>query len=242
MSSDDFCDFVPNADECQTDGDNVDPTNPDGKKDMDGDESDYDDDDMMGGAMKANMAFLLTAISGVAMPALWTMRYRTAEAIAAVGTVASTTNYFQLLDNLANYPMMAVHLVLSITQFLSMLGIAADINMMAWHVAGMVHMVLGTVYFIGFIVAHQMYHEIEEDSSNSAAVTEDAEEAMQWLESRSYAQTAWSTHSMLVLYMHHKQWMKAQWEALPEEKKGEYKEDHDMEDHDDDMFSRLFRF
>lgn len=236
----DFCDFVPDAEGCDNP---VDPI-PDGGAgkggDMDGDESDYDDDDMMGGAMKANMAFLMTALSGAVAPAAWVLRYRTAEATAAVGTVASGTNYWELLDNFANYPMIAAHVVLSITQLLSMLGIAVEVNMMAWSVVGMLDMVMSTLYFFGFIGAHQMYHEIEEDATSTAAEIADATAAIAMLEQRSYAQMAWGTHSMLVLYMHHKQWMKAQWEALPEEKKGEYKEDHD--DHDDDMFSRLFRF
>ena len=236
----DFCDFVPTAEGCGDDPDPVDPIPDDNDGNHDGDESDYDDDDMMGGAMKANMTFLLTAISGAVVPAAWVFRYRTAEATAAIGTVASTTNYWELLDNFANYPMIALHVVLSITQLLSMLGIAVEVNMMAWHVVGMLDMVLSTLYFFGFIGAHQMYHEIEESTTATAAEIADAEAAIELLESRSYAQTIWGTHSMLALYMHHKQWMKAQWEALPEEKKGEYKEDHD--DHDDDMFSRLFRF
>ena len=238
----DFCDFVPDAEGCEPDP--VDPTpgglGGDGGADMDGDESDYDDDDMMGGALKANMAFLLTALSGAVAPAAWVLRYRTAETIAAVGTVASTTNYWELLDNFANYPMIAAHVVLTITQLLSMLGIAVEVNMMAWSLVGMLDMVMSTLYFFGFIGAHQMYHEVEEDSASTAAQIADAEAAIEMLEQRSYAQMAWGTHAMLVLYMHYKPWMKAQWEMLPEEKKGEYKEDHD--DHDDDMFSRLFRF
>ena len=165
----DFCDFVPDAEGCEPDPVDPIPDGGAGKGDMDGDESDYDDDDMMGGAMKANMAFLLTALSGAVAPAAWVFRYRTAETLAAVGTVASTTNYWELLDNFANYPMIAAHVVLTITQLLSMLGIAVEVNMMAWSVVGMLDMVMSTLYFFGFIGAHQMYHEIEEDSASTAA-------------------------------------------------------------------------
>lgn len=238
----DFCDFFPDSEDCQQVDPVVEPDVPDEKTVDGGDMSDQDDDDMMGGAMKANMAFLLTAVSGVVAPGLWAFRYSTAAAIAAVGETATSTNYFVVLENLANYPTIAVHLVLSITQLLSMLGIAVEINLMMWQVAGMLDMVLSTVYFFGFIFAHNAYHAVEEDASASASAKSDAADAIAWLETRSYANMLWGTHSMLVLYMHHKQWMKAQWEALPEEKKGEYKEDHDMDDHDDDMFSRLFRF
>lgn len=91
--------------------------------------------------------------------------------------------------------------------------------------------------------AHQQYHSVEESDTATTAEQNDAESAMGWLEKRSYMQTAWATHTYVALYRHHKDWMEAQWNALPEETKGKYKEDHDMDEEHmkEEMFS-LFRF
>ena len=124
-----------------------------------------------------------------------------------------------------------------------MAGIAVELNMMLWMYGGLVNMVLGAIYFLGFMFAHQQYHSVEEDSSSSAAAVSDAESAMSWLEMRSYMQMAWTTHTFVALYRHHKDWMEAQWNALPEEAKEKYKEDYEMEGEEkEEMFSKLFRF
>lgn len=235
----DFCDFVPDDPSCAVPEPEISDDEENTGYDLTNDD-DMEKDDMHAGAMKANVAFLLTAISGVVAPALWMFRYRSA--IDTVGDTASSTNYFKMLDYLGNYPTLALHLVLSVTQLLSMLGIAGEVNLMAWSLASMIHMVVGTVYFLGFLFAHNQYHTIHEDTTASDEAQADALEAAEWLEARSYAQTIWGTHSMLVLYMHYEQWMHAQWYALPEEAKGEYKEGHGDGDHEGEMFSKLFRF
>ena len=135
---------------------------------MDGDDgmdSDEEMEEMGGGAMKANVAFLLTAISGAVFNGLWLGRYGTAGMNATIGDTASSTNYYQLADYLAHGPALLLHVVLSITQLLSMLGIAVEVNMMAWHVAGMVHMVVGTLYFFLYLFAYNTYEDVEENGT-----------------------------------------------------------------------------
>ena len=230
----DFCDFVPDDPSCQ-----VEPEEPvinGGDGPMEPMDEPHDDsrDHLM-----ANVQFLIAAISGLVFPAMWVFRYRAATVFDTVGDTATTTNYWLLLDNLANYPAILIHLVLTITQALSMAGIAVEVNMMAWHYGGMLDMVLGSIYFFGLLFAYQQYHDKEENGN--ATEMADAELALSMLEMRSYMMTAWSTHTYVMLYRHYKDWMEAQWNALPEETKGKYHEDYEDDMKGEEMIS-FFRF
>ena len=99
----DFCDFVPDDPSCQTEPEPVDPVDGgDGgdMKDMD-DTNSMDDGGM--GAMYVNLQYLRVAVMGAIFPAVWMFRYRANDAIKDYGKTATDTNYYLLLDNLANY-------------------------------------------------------------------------------------------------------------------------------------------
>jgi len=141
-----------------------------------------------------------------------------------------------MLDMASTYWKMTTHIILFVTQLLSMLGIAAAINVQAWMYISLANMVVMTVLSVASLYAYNLYWDTAEDTTNStAAEILDATAAMAWMENRMMVNTVFGTHYMLALYMHHKQWMMAQWMALDEETQMAWKEKHEMDKEHDDM-------
>merc|ERR1719362_646562 len=237
----DFCDFVPDDPSCKPEP--VDPVDPapaggnGGNMDMDDDM----DKDMGMDYMMANVTFLMVPLMIVVQKAAWTYRYSSVVTDADVGETASDTNYFSYLSMASNYWTMTTHLILVITQLLSMVAGMAEINMMAWMYVNLANMVVMGIMGLAYVYVFNMYWTVAEDSASSAAEILDATTAMGWMKRAKTVEMAFGGHYMLVLYMHHKDWMMAQWMSLDEETKAAWMEKHEMEeDHDmdeDDMYA-----
>ena len=207
------------------------------------------DKDMSMEYMKANLAFLMVPLMIVVQKVAWTYRYSSVVTDADVGETASDTNYFSMLSMASNYWTMTTHLILVITQLLSMVAGMAEINMMAWMYVNLANMVVMMLMGLSYIYVYNMYWTIAEDSASSNAEIADAELAMGWMKRMKTAEMAFKGHYMLALYKHHKNWMMAQWMSLDEETKAAWmekhemgKEDHDMDDMDEDDMYALFGF
>ena len=154
-----LCDFVPDDPSCLPEPEPVD--NGDSDEPMEPMEK----EDNGQKALEANMNYLIAAGTTLAFNAFWLFRYRANSYFDDIGATATSTNYYLMLDNLASYSSLLLHVVLAITQALSMAGIAVEVNMMAWYYGGMISMVVGSIYFFGVLFAHQQYHTVEESST-----------------------------------------------------------------------------
>ena len=246
----DFCDFVPDDPSCQPEPEPTpDPCCGPAPGPDDGHMDDDMDKDMSMEYMKANLAFLMVPLMIVVQKVAWTYRYSSVVTDADVGETASDTNYFSMLSMASNYWTMTTHLILVITQLLSMVAGMAEINMMAWMYVNLANMVVMMLMGLSYIYVYNMYWTIAEDSASSNAEITDAELAMGWMKRMKTAEMAFKGHYMLALYKHHKHWMMAQWMSLDEETKAAWmenyemdKEDHDMDDMDEDDMYALFGF
>ena len=209
------------------------------------------DDDMdmdkSGDYMMANVHFLMVPLMVLVQKAAWEFRYSSiVDMNFTVGSEATDTNYFSMLCMASSYWTMGTHAILFITQLLSMVAGMAEINMMAWMYVNLANMVVMGIMGLAYVYVFNMYWTVAEDSASSAAEILDATTAMGWMKRAKTVEMAFGGHYMLVLYMHHKDWMMAQWMSLDEETKAAWMEKHEMdkEDHDmdeDDMYT-LFGF
>ena len=107
----DFCDFVPDDPSCQVEPE-PEPVEPvdkgDGMEPM-------DDEKDSAKAMEANINFLIAAVTTAGFNAVWLFRYRANSMFDTIGDTATSTNYWLLLDNLANYSSLLLHAILAIT-------------------------------------------------------------------------------------------------------------------------------
>ena len=163
--SDDFCEFVPEADEC-----NVDPK-PDNKGDggHDGDhDGDHDKDHHMkeGNPMMGNLTYLHVALASTIHAGLELFVYHEDDEYSK-GDVLGT-NYYSMLGNLHHYSHFGIMSILTVTQILSMVGILGEINIMAWMYAEMIEQVLQLVLKLGYMYTYDAAYVIKNDSSKTS--------------------------------------------------------------------------
>ena len=148
-----------------------------------------------------------------------------------VGGQFMDTNLWEYSTKAMRYTSLVGHSILTITQILSMAGIAADVNIMAWMYLSMVGSV---VSLLVSIVRMYVYDQAYTASTATPNVTKDytlddgevieAESqyasglVLDGIEADIMSETIMGTAAMLSLYKENKNWMMAQWEALPAEK------------------------
>ena len=128
------------------------------------------------------------------------------------------------------YTSLVGHSILTITQILSMAGIAADVNIMAWMYLSMVGSVVALlVSIVRMYVYDQAYtastativmsdYTLDDGTVTSASSQFASALVLEGIEADIMSETIMGTAAMLSLYKENKNWMMAQWEALPAEK------------------------
>ena len=246
-----FCDFVPDDPSCAPEPvpeptpepeptpvepvdpvEPVEPVEPMPEKEGDGEMAEGDEK-MSSEAMWGNIGFLMVAISHVVHPALDMFRYTAGDNYWDVtdttfGTVADTTNWWKLYNQIGQYGMLSVGAILTITQLLSMFGVAAEINVMLWGYATMlVGPLLGAVVSgIAMWGYDQAYSLCDED----AATNEDACDMMDTIEGDMLWQAVGELSMGAALMESYEGWMMAQFMALPEETQKAWMEEHMKEE------------
>ena len=236
----DFCDFVPDDPSCQT-VDPVDPVGPAADGDMGGDDhhgeiDDWEDmEDMMGmNPMMGNLTYLHVAMGSMIHAGLELFVWHEDDYYED-GDVL-TTNTWEYLGMLHHYSHFGIMSILTITQLLSMFGIAGEINIMAWMYAEMLEMVIGLVLKLGWMYTYEMAYSYTQDSSNTTANIDSAENVMSGVQGDMTEATIYGTAQHFALHVEHENWMYGQVKMLPEEaqekymhKKGDGKKEHDDE-------------
>ena len=128
------------------------------------------------------------------------------------------------------YTSLVGHSILTITQILSMAGIAADVNIMAWMYLSMVGSVVSLLVSIVRMYVYDTAYTASEGTAVTVSYTNEAgttsngtntvgaDLTMDGIEADIMSETIMGTAAMLSLYKENKNWMMAQWEALPAEK------------------------
>jgi len=141
----DFCDFIPDAEQCQV----VEPVEPDspttGGGASTGSEGngEHGEHEMEGDPMMGNLTYLMVPLMGAISGALELFRYHD-ETHYDNGDVLGT-NIWKYAGEASHYTHFGIAIVLTITQLLSMFGIAGEINIMAWMYLEMFEMVFNLI-------------------------------------------------------------------------------------------------
>merc|ERR1712113_172985 len=160
------------------------------------------------GAMWGNIGFLMVAISHVVHPALDMFRYTAGDTYWDVtdttfGTVADTTNWWKLYNQIGQYGMLSVGAILTITQLLSMFGVAAEINVMLWGYATMlVGPLLGAVVsglaMWGYDQAYQLCDADSSTNADACSMMDTIEETQKaWMEEHMKEEMMKKEHMMM---------------------------------------------
>lgn len=231
-----FCDFVPDAPECQTEPEPpIDETDGGDKQGYMAEEK--EEMHMEGNPMMGNLTYLHVALASTIHAGLELFVYHEDDEYDD-GDVLGT-NYWKYLSSLHHYSHFGIMSILTCTQILSMVGIAGEINIMAWMFAEMIEMVIQLIMKLGYMYTYDAAYVIKEDSGSSSDEITKAKAVMAGIAESIVNSTIEETANHFALHVEHENWMMAQVMALPDEaqekyihrKHGDKHEDH--EDHED---------
>lgn len=158
---------------------------------------------------EAQMAFLLTMASGVAMTALETFRYRgDAQVYYSEGdlSTAGATNYWKMSQQVGSYSFLVVGTIMTITQLLSVLGMSAGLNLMVWGYGGLILTLTGIISsLLEFYAYDNAYSQTTSNTTVMTAVKSDM-----------VANTLEHTAASFEMYLHMEGWIMAQFYQMCE--------------------------
>ena len=156
-----------------------------------------------------------------------------------------STAYWTLGYQIGTWSMFVLGAAKFVFQALSMAGIMGSTNIMVWHygmfIGDIVSMIVGLLWFMGYNTAYSM--AVDEVADNDKAWTADAVTAITAaaaIESDMVYSSISQAAMHLELMANYEGWIKGQIAMLPEEERAAYEEK--MEDDEDDMFTKFFRF
>lgn len=136
------------------------------------------------------------------------------------------TNWWKIYNMIGCYAGLALWSVAAITQLLSMGGIAADINLMVWgYGLGGVGALVSVIVALLQFYAKWSSFTIANDATKSAAEIAGASSTYGMVKSEQLEMAAYGAMVSVELLSQYKNWMAAQWMALPEETRMQWEEE-----------------